>query len=290
MVIPDTKRQQPIPDEPRDLELDSLLPPWIVREQESDFLDRLGQSLLKRGWMHPIRCMPELANDEERQLTGGREMFRTLTGWSRVRAAQRVGLRTGPGLILHRKLTETEILLDGWSENDLRSDTKEIDKYRILARLRELNGWSNLEIAVQTHGSAAEICKTFKRCELLPEELVALIGTGPGKLNPRSSYALSKLAAHGGDEATIRELAKKSIDKDLNVEALEHHIARLIRGRTPKRAKPVNAESDGARMALPGEWSWEKIQEFAGRLMNAARRGEKGELPTSVLSSLLKGK
>jgi len=216
-------------------------------------------------------------------------MFRTLTGWGRVQAGLRVGLRKAPALILHRQLNETEMLLDVWSENELRSDTKEIDKYRILARLRELNGWSNLEIAVQTHGSTAEICKTFKRCELLPENLVTIIGTGPGMLNPRSSYALSKLVAHGGDEATVRELAQKSIDKVLNVEALEHQVARLIRGRTPKRAKPVKAETDGARVALPGEWNWDRIQEFAGRLMNAARRGEKGQLPTSVLSSLLKG-
>ena len=281
MANADAKRPSTIPDELREIELDCFLPPMVDRERDSESLDRLGQSLLKQGFIHPVRCQSEPKDDKE--------MFRTLTGWGRVQAGRRVGLRKAPALILHRQLNEGDLLLDVWCENELRSDTKEIDKYRILARLRELNGWSNQELALQTHGSAAEICKTFKRCELLPEDLVLQIGTGAGMLHPRSSYALSKLVASGGDEALVRELAKKSIDKTLTVEAIERQVVRLTKGRGRKRAKPVRADTEGARMALPGEWNWARIQEFAGRLMNAARRGEKGQLPTSVLSSLLKG-
>src|SRR5262249_16674660 len=150
---------------------------------------------------------------------------------------RRVGLKTGPGLILHRQLSETEMLLDVFSENELRSETKEADRYRIFARLRELNGWSNLELAIQTHTSAPEICKTFKRCELLPEDLVALIGTGPGKLSPRAAYALSQFVAKGGDQATLRSLAQKSIDENLNVDVLEQHLARFRSVRKNKTAK-----------------------------------------------------
>jgi hypothetical protein len=68
----------PRPDEFREIDLDRFLAPFADRERDSDFLDRLGASLLKQGYMHPIRCL--------REVMDGLEMYRTLTGWSRVLA------------------------------------------------------------------------------------------------------------------------------------------------------------------------------------------------------------
>lgn len=267
----------PCPDEHREIDLHLFLPPRLDRQRDSDFLDRLGQSLLTQGAMHPVRCI--------RELTDGREMYRTLTGWSKVLAGRRVGIRTLPALVLSRPLTETETILDWLVENDLRAETEEQDKYRAYVRLRELNEWTLAEIARACHTSSSEVTKTFARCEKLPPELVALIGTGEGKLCPRAAYCLSRLHP---DADKQRGLAEKYLGGLLKVERLEEHVARLLGGGKGKRPKPLKGRTPGGVGYMLPPDDLEAAHAEVLLLAKAIKKAMDLGLPGSSVQSLLK--
>jgi ParB/RepB/Spo0J family partition protein len=70
-------------------------------------------------------------------------------------------------------------------------------------------------------------------------------------------------------------------------DAVERLARELKAAKRPKKARQVSASCDGARLALPGDWDWDRIKELGQRIVRAGQRGEKGQLPTSVLESLL---
>lgn len=245
-----------------------LLPPVsdLRSERDSDFLDRLGESLKREGFLHPVRAMQE------------GDKYRVLTGWSRALAARRAGIEEVPVILVTRPLTEAELLIEQLIENDLRSETSPLDKARAYLRLMELNGISQAELARTLHVSASEVAKTLAIFQKLVPEVHALIGTGDGKLPVRAAYALTKLA----DPAMIVELAGKCAKGLLKVEALEEHVARLLGNGKPKKARPVKWKAGGAQAVTPGDWPADRIVAWFTEMVEKAKRG----LPPSAWPSL----
>jgi hypothetical protein len=105
---------------------------------------------------------------------------------------------------------------------------------------------------------------------------------------PRAAYSLSQLAAKSGDEATVRDLARKLLDELLTVEALEEQVVRLLVRRTSRHGRPVKARTAKGISAIIPVLDYEAVLGELATLIEAVKRAQKHGLPLSSLQALLK--
>ncbi len=267
-----------MPDELRTVPLHRFLPPLNDREDRDEALmQRMSASIVKEGFLQPIRCVPETVD--------GQEMYRVVTGWTRVLCGRRAGKTSAPTIVIRRPLTETDDLVQKLTENDLRGATSIKDRIKWYFRLLQLNpDWSQGDLAKAVHSTPAEVSKTLRISKDLLPELLELVGEGPERLPVTAAYAIARV-----EPEQQRELTKLVLAGRLKRDAVELEVARRL-GKRPKKERPVKVVMDAASVLFPGNWTWEKIAEFGKKIEEAAKRGAKmPDLPpAAVLQSILK--
>jgi len=101
----------------------------------------------------------------------------------------------------------------------------------------------------------------------------------------RRAYALSKLKDHAQQVA----LAEEAEVRRWTCETVEARVKQLL-GKKAATQKPVKGKTPaGVQWIAPGSMGWQAFMDEVKRLLAAAERGLKQNLPFSVLPELAKG-
>lgn len=205
-------------------------------------------------------------------------------GETRRQAAIVAELRQIPVQVVEGELSESDEIQLQLDENEHRQDYRPIESFRALLRLKELNGWSNAELARQRRRPASEITKAFSILAGYPEDLWPLVGEGDGKVPVTTAYQLSRLE----DVSAIRELTDKVVKGLLTRDAAEEVVGKLL-GKTGRRSKPVRLRTPkGVVVVIPGDLSPDAVLGELSSPSDALRKVMKHGLPLSSLPNLLK--
>ena len=192
--------------------LDRLHPDPLQPRRHFDqpALQELAASLLADGVQSPISAY----YDDER------DAFIILTGERRWRAAAIAGLARLPVLIQPRPDSPADTLGKQLAENLLRADLTELEKAQALARLRELQPQSWVELA-RSHGLSDR--RLYQMVSLIdaPQPLQQAIQER--RISGRHARALARLPESQQVEALVQV-----IERDLPARATEELIKSLL--------------------------------------------------------------
>jgi ParB family chromosome partitioning protein len=206
--------------------------PGQPREEfEEDALERLAESLKKRGQLQPIR----VRWDE------GAQKYAIICGERRFRAATRAGLATLSCVVADEPVDAGELLSLQLIENCLREDLKPIEQARAFRALMDRNGWSGHQAAKELGVPQSAVVRALALLEL-PESVREEVEQGG--LSPATAYEVSKLA----DPAEQEELAGKAVAEKLTRAAVIDEVIRR-KGKAPRARKPGKGGVDV--IALP---------------------------------------
>lgn len=136
---------------------------------------RLGEDMRAHGQYRPAGALPDGT-----LLYGGRQL----------RAARLVGLKELEVKIYDQPLTETQIRLMQWSENELRAALSDPEKSDFCAELLRLNpGWTQKDLAAHLRVSEATITHLMAVFKTIPAVQDAYRG---GRLSRTDVYGISK--------------------------------------------------------------------------------------------------
>jgi len=210
----------------KDLPIEAIRPgPSLRTETDSAALYDLGRSLLERGVQEPLRVYPDGA--------GG---YFVETGGRRLAAAEQAGLGELPCQILPAEPGEADRIADQLTADLQREDLPPLDRARGMARLREIMGWSQRELADYLAVSQATVSQSLALLGLAPDAQ-ALVEAG--QLAPSTAIRLADLPEDDqGEEAQL-----------------------IVAGRVPrakvgpkKKPKPERAVFS---LVTPGKWQVE---------------------------------
>lgn len=198
--------------------LDRLHPDPLQPRRHFDqtALQELAASLLADGVQSPISAY----YDDER------DAFIILTGERRWRAAAIAGLDRLPVLIQPRPDSPADALGKQLAENLLRADLTELEKAQALARLRELQPQSWVDLA-RSHGLSDR--RLYQMVSLIdaPEPLQQAIQER--RITGRHARALARLPESQQVEALVQV-----IERDLPARATEEMVKSLLADRPPR--------------------------------------------------------
>ncbi|WP_199504241.1 ParB/RepB/Spo0J family partition protein [Qipengyuania sp. YIM B01966] len=185
-------------------------------------LDELAASIAARGVIQPVVVRP---------LGGGR--YQLVAGERRWRAAQKAQLHEIPALI--RALDEREVMVLALVENIQREDLNPIEEARAYARLAEVEGLTQADIAGMVDKSRSHVAN-LQRLLALPEEVIALVEAG--QLSMGHARALV-----GHADASV--LAQRAVRERLSVREVEA----VAGDGAPQRRRTSRSARDPARDA-----------------------------------------
>ena len=202
-------------------------------------LEELAASIKQRGVLQPILLRPD---------PDAPNMYQIVAGERRWRAAQRAGLQTIPAVV--RDMDELQLLEVGIIENVQREDLNPIEEAEAYGALIKRFGRTQEDLADSVGKSRAHIANTLRLLNLgetSREHLrQARISAGHARaalgapdpdpvvdmavakgMSVREVEALVKRLKDGG---TLDTVAKKiqQVDKDVDTEALESDLARVL--------------------------------------------------------------
>lgn len=211
------------------------------------------------------------------------EFYRVIDGGTRREVALLEGITQVPVLVFASPLSDPDIEIAKFQANEKRLDLSPRDKARFYRRTMQAMGWNSAQMCRKLFLNPATVSKALKWLErLLPQYHDKVGEAGKGMIPERAAYVLADFPP-----ARQEELAEKIMAELLTVEALE--AIKLGTASKPKAARPTKAKCNGASVVLPGDWNWDRIKELGHRLVAAAGKGEKGDLPPAILlASLLK--
>ena len=263
------------------------LDPKTLRPLQPDYCDRttpeyqklktwLGDDIIARGQRQDI-----LTFEEDLNPPPGDSGLRILDGQTRTDALIYRGrdawVKVLTGLTPGEKVNESALA-------NIRREVDWLEKVAYWQEMIVANGWNQAQLAKVVGESTATVSKRLSLHEkATPEELMKLMDKDKAKRLP--FRALDALVRH----FALPEDRKPWIVKmtaGMTVDVLDAELAKLRTNKKPKE-KPVKAQCMGGSVALPGSWTWDSISAFAGRLAEAAKKGAKGELPTSMLTKLM---
>jgi ParB family chromosome partitioning protein len=161
------ERLRPDPTQPR-------------RHFDAAELQALAASLLADGMQSPITAYYD---DED-------DMFTVVTGERRWRAAAIAGLERLPVLVTDRPANAADTLGRQLAENLLRADLTELEKARALARMRELQPQTWVELA-RRHGLSDR--RLFQMLSLLDAPQPLQTAIQEGRISGRHARAIARL-------------------------------------------------------------------------------------------------
>lgn len=253
----------------------SILPPLRdVRDRRSrDYLEwfqRLKDDIAARG----------IRNDLLVKVEG--ERYRCIAGWTRREVAVALGLLEVPCKVVEC-LTAADELRETWLENQMRRDPtlSEMAQF-LLAYMKETkSNQRDGALALGIDPSYASRILTING--RMNEEELALVEKQT--LQFRAAHALASVFENPVDR---KPWIDKLVAGFLTVESLEGELARLKCRSKGRKPKVVKVKEGQVSAEFPASYSWENIIAFAQKLLDAAKKGVRNELPTSSLGNLLK--
>ncbi len=264
-----------------------LIDPRTLRRIDPDHCDRttieysklmawLGEDIITRGQRYDV-----LVFEEDPNPGPGDSGLRILDGQTRVDAmiyrGRDVRIKVLKGLTPGQKLTETA----------LANIRREVDWQEKVAYWQEMivaNGWTQAQLAKVVGESTATVCKRLSlHDKATSQELALLMEKDKTKRLP--FRALDILVR----QFALPEDRRPWIEKlmaGMTVDVLEAELGTL-RGKKKPKIRSVRAQYHGGSVMLPGEWNWDAVLAFSARLTEAAKKGAKSEMPTSMLGQLL---
>lgn len=173
-------RVMPDPDQPR-------------IEFNVEDIQRLAESIVSHGQMHPIRVRWDSAV----------EKWAIISGERRWRATKAAGLPTIDCFFVEGKLTHSELREQQLVENLLREDLSPMEEARGYSSLMALNSWTGKQVAEALRVSPSRVSRSLALLDL-PEQVQQQVEAGT--LAKSSAYELSKLTSK---QAQV-ELAQKA--------------------------------------------------------------------------------
>ena len=192
----------------------------------------LADSIREVGVLQPVLVRP--VGDGEYELIAGER---------RWRAARRVGLQTIPALV--RETDDAAALEQALVENLHRDDLNPLEEAAAYQQLIEDFGLTHDEVAARVGRSRATVTNTLRLMQLPPAIQKSV---QEGKLSMGHARALLGTP----DRAFQEQLAKRVVDEDLSVRAVEEAV-REHQGDEPRRApataRPARRRADPAAAA-----------------------------------------
>ncbi len=148
-------------------------------------------------------------------------LYQIITGERRYQAAKEAGLREIPCWIQTPK--DKDVLVHQIVENWQRLDMHPYDLADALARLRDVNGYSQKQIAEATAKSEGEISKILAILDLDPAVQKLGREDTTGRITKRHLYAVRTLPA-----ADQRSLIEKVRQDRLSADETEHLVTRKL--------------------------------------------------------------
>ena len=220
------ERLRPDPEQPR-------------RHFDSAELQALASSLLADGMQSPITAFYDDAD----------EAFTIITGERRWRASGIAGLERVPVLVAPRPAHPADTLGKQLAENLLRSDLTELEKARALARLRDIQPQTWVELA-RRHGLTDR--RVHQMLSLLHTAEPIQVAVQNGRISGRHARAIARLPA----EPQMEVLAQV-IGEELSARATEELVRRMAPSAAPDETGAGEAADEGepaeaAPTAMPG--------------------------------------
>ena len=163
-------RIDPDPDQPR-------------RSFDSQHIIELAASISKFGVLQPISVRLDTETDR----------YRIIAGECRFQACKQAGLNEIPCWV--RSPEQNEILLQQIVENWQRSDLNAYELADSLGRLRDANGYTQVQLAEYTGKSKGEISKILSLLEIDPEIQQIVRQDPSGAVTRRHLYAMRNFPA-----------------------------------------------------------------------------------------------
>ncbi|MGH2346895.1 MAG: ParB/RepB/Spo0J family partition protein, partial [Chloroflexota bacterium] len=192
----DRDRLRPDPEQPR-------------RHFDSAELQALASSLMADGMQSPITAFYDDSD----------EAFTIITGERRWRASAIAGMERVPVLVAPRPAHPADTLGKQLAENLLRADLTELEKARALARLRDIQPQTWVELA-RRHGLTDRRVHQMLSLLHTPEPIQAAVQSG--RISGRHARAIARLP----DEPRMEVLAQV-IGEELSARATEDLVRRL---------------------------------------------------------------
>ena len=229
----------PVREEPREssmlvmLRIDQVL---TRRSQPRQFfsdsgIKELADSIREKGILQPLLVKHQ----------GGR--YQLIVGERRLRAAQLVGLKEIPAIVMNQ-MTDSEAFQLALIENIQREDLTPLEEAEAYAKLLESAAMTHEELASRLGKNRSTIANSI-RLLTLPDEVKELVNEG----KVSASHARAILALP--DSKKQIELARKIAESNLSVREIEHVVygkPRKKRGRSLKlkRQPPEIYEAETA--------------------------------------------
>jgi ParB/RepB/Spo0J family partition protein len=238
----------------------------------AEHFSRLTADVRVRGVMQPIIAVRK------------GKAAQIVDGQTRQFAALMAGVATVPILVYDQPLAESDLIIAKLQSNEMRLGFSDLERAEIYARLMELNGWTQAELARFVNVSPAQVSKVMRISKKLPEEIRLLIGDGDGQIPPNSAYHLSRLPA----PEQMKEMAEKIVNGLLKRDAVETAVADCLGKRKgSKKEKPIKVVVCGITVIFSGQDIKQIFDGFA-QLDAALKKLEKHALPLASLPSLLR--
>ena len=224
-----------------------------------------------------------------------------IAGNNRYFAAVRTPLMVVPCIVEPAPADEADLLIEQVKDNSLHHPYTQLEDARNMLKLVALRGCTQGEAARLLGIDPTRASKARKILDHFPADLLPLIGDGRDTEETSAEDAKSEstklkvpfscaylMVVHIKDEAKIREFSDRFVRGLMTRDRLEDEIDKLKGGPKTKKAKPVTARDDGAKIEVPFEWGWQKLGAFGRKIAELAAKGEKHTLPISALQQLLK--
>ncbi|MDX2205473.1 MAG: ParB/RepB/Spo0J family partition protein [Hyphomicrobiaceae bacterium] len=216
--MPSNEQRLPAHGEQRLVSIDQLHPSAFNPRKtfNEEELAELANSIRTRGLVQPILARPDAAR-------GGYEI---VAGERRWRAAQRAQLHQVPVIV--RDLNDQEVAEAAIIENVQRSDLNSIEEANGYSELMERYGYTQEQLSDVIGKSRSHLANTLRLLKL-PTGVQTLVREG--KLTAGHARALI-----GRDDAET--LAKRIVDQEMSVRAVESMMQDIVKPGAPKGGKP----------------------------------------------------
>lgn len=261
----------------QEIAVDQLMPdPTQPRKTfPPEEIERLAASIRARGLLQPLRVMPDAQ----------RSRFVIVTGESRFRAGQLVGLTALPCLVLSGQPEEADLLADRIVENHVRHDLRPLELARALAKLKALKQCTSRELACELGLSASAITRA-EALLTLPEAIQAQVDAGA--IPESIAYEISRHPDASAQLALAEAVAKGRMRREAVTEAVRRTVGK--RNIQPKAARLACRLEGGVALTLTSSepLTWDTVLTTLDRIRREAKRLAEGGKDPSALAAALR--